>query len=586
ASQDGSGRTVSPRSAIFAAAAAALGCRPAACAATMQAPTSVAAREAADSIRVALAKIEAIINTSSELVNRKSRLGYLERELRRLLDQVHLVCRQFEETEESIRDEAMADPERLQIVDRLRPLVQALRTLEMATAGLCELGESVHFDVASLVDRLGNEAIRIRMVPLRQLFQKCPRMVRELGRKLGREVEFEYTGDDTEIDKVMLEQLEDPLVHMLRNAIDHGIEPPGDRLRAGKPPRGTIRLGASHRQGQVVIELSDDGAGMSAHDIGEKAAQVGLVTQERLREMSRDEVLGLIFAPGFSTRREVSEVSGRGVGMDVVRTNIGRLHGRVEIRTTVGQGSTFVLHLPLTLSIIHALVVVNGGATYCVPAGSILEALKVAPGVLEEIGGRTVMSHRGAVLPVATLAQVLGLPAGPLARDAVNLLVVAGARKRIGLLVDDIDCEVEIVIKPLGQLLRCVNNVSGATIRPRGDLAIVLDPDSLVTSANELWQAPTGAVVPRQAQPRIKTAHRSAVPTRAPILVVEDSVTSREMLVGILESAGFVPVIFVTNLDEGGRRDPRQVQEASCLVQKRDFEQETLIRKIRELLGE
>ncbi|MBI3889993.1 MAG: response regulator [Candidatus Wallbacteria bacterium] len=478
---------------------------------------------AASSIRVGLDKIDALVNLAGELVSRKSGLHSLVAEVRHLLDSLRAARLQREQTRpRSERSDAA----------RLQTLEHQLDRIGQRAQGLFDFSDAAVIEVCTLVDRLSEDAIKVRMLPLRDLFQKYPRMVRDLGRSLGRQVTIEIFGDETEIDKVMLEQLDDPLLHMLRNAIDHGIEPPDAREKAGKPGRGTLQLRAEHRQGRVVIELADDGAGMSAERIGAKAIAAGLVTKAQLDQMPEADIFEFIFAPGFTTKQEVTEISGRGVGMDVVRTNISRLQGHVEILSQQGKGTTFRLSLPLTISVIQAVTLRDWGNVYCLPAASVLEVLRVAPSELGRAGGRPVMTYRDSVLPVAWLHEVLGVPRREPGREGGSLCVVVlgGLNRRVGVVVETVESEQGIVIKPLGAILKSVPNVSGATVLARGDLAVVLDADGLIRAAGKARPA---------AAPEPAVASRASIRKAPRVLVVEDSVASRTVIANILEAAGY-----------------------------------------------
>ncbi|MBI4863941.1 MAG: Hpt domain-containing protein, partial [Candidatus Riflebacteria bacterium] len=366
------------------------------------------ARTQSESIRVSLHKIDDIVNTAGELSNRKSRLQRLKRDLRAILDDLRVCQRQAVRGGEESAAAPGAKKARAPVAGQPRMVEGVLGRLAEQIDRLFESTEVLDAELAGLVDRLSEEALRMRMLPLRHIFQKYPRMVREIARSLGREVGLEIEGDETEIDMVILEQLDDPLVHMLRNCVDHGVEPPQVRERAGKARRGRICLKAYHQQGQIVIEVGDDGAGMSAEAIGAKAVASGLVTEERLREMPERDVLEFIFAPGFTTKHEVTEISGRGVGMDVVRANLSRLQGQIEIRSHPGEGTTFLLRLPLTLSIVQCVMLQDRNSAYCIPARSVREVLQVSRDRVEPVGNGLAILYHNAILPVVPLREILG----------------------------------------------------------------------------------------------------------------------------------------------------------------------------------
>ncbi len=321
-------------------------------------------------------------------------------------------------------------------------------------------------------------AMAMRMVPVGQLFRRMTRLVRDLCKKNGKLAELEMTGEDVELDRTIVEELADPLVHMIRNSMDHGLENPAGRTAAGKPATGRIHLKASHQAGQIVIELSDDGRGLDRQKILDKAVSRGLI--ERDRVLSDAEVWQLIFEPGFSTAERVTDVSGRGVGMDVVRKHIHKLRGRIEISSTPGQGTRFVLKLPLTLAIIDGLVVVVGQERYIVPIFAVREMFKPAPEMIFSVEGRCEMALvRERLLPVVRLADALGVE--PRSREVCDGLLIVGEcqEKRFCLLVDELAGKQEVVIKSLGDTFRGIRGVAGGAILGDGRVGLILDLASL-----------------------------------------------------------------------------------------------------------
>jgi two-component system chemotaxis sensor kinase CheA len=329
------------------------------------------------------------------------------------------------------------------------------------------------------LDELQKGILEVRMVPLGQVFERLARLVRRLLREGGKEIDFELAGGDVELDKLIVEELSDPLMHLLRNAIDHGIESPEKRLALGKPKRGRVRLKAQSVGNHVVIELGDDGAGMDDERIRDEAVQRGILTSEKADAVDRRELLNLVFLPGFSTRRQVSELSGRGVGLDVVKTNIARLSGLIDIVSERGEGTTFVLTLPLTLAIIRALVVQASGRTYAVPLNSVVEIVAVKPSELRTVEHRQVLSVRGQTVPFVRLAQLFHLPLVPVEQHYVVL--VGLAQHRLGIAVDALIGQQDVVTKPLSPRLRDVPGLAGATDLGDRRAVLVLDVPSLVT---------------------------------------------------------------------------------------------------------
>ena len=319
--------------------------------------------------------------------------------------------------------------------------------------------------------------LNARLVPVAQVFDRFPRMVRDLLKRQGKEAEFVLEGREIELDRTILEEISDPLVHLLRNAVGHGMEPPEKREKAGKPRVGAIRLAARRERDQVIIEVSDDGRGMDPKRIAETAMMRGLVTLEDVEKMNEQEVLMLICHPRFSMAEEVTRVSGRGVGMDVVRKAVESLHGSLEILSTPGMGSTFRLRLPLTLAIVEALLVKVGPETYAIPASCIERAVAVEPHHIKPIQRHEVVMLDEA-LPLLRLDEVLQVPGG--GDDSRYVVVVERDHQRVGLLVDALSGQEEIVIKSLPGFLGKIKGLAGATILGGGKVVLILDVPNLV----------------------------------------------------------------------------------------------------------
>lgn len=317
-------------------------------------------------------------------------------------------------------------------------------------------------------------AMAMRMVPIGQLFRRMTRLVRDLARKSGKLAELELHGEDVELDRTIVEELHDPLVHMLRNSMDHGLEPPAEREARGKPAAGRIRLSASHQAGMIVIEISDDGRGLNRDKIFRKAVERGLVSADA--KLSDTEVFHLIFEPGFSTAEQVTDVSGRGVGMDVVRKHINRLRGRIEIVSSSGAGTTFLLKVPLTLAIIDGLIVAVGGERFIVPIFAVREMFKASPEQVFTVEGKGEMVMvRGRLLPLVRLASRLGV--APRSDDPCEGLMIVGesGSRVFCLLVDELAGKQEVVIKSLGPAFREAKGFAGGAILGDGRVGLILD---------------------------------------------------------------------------------------------------------------
>lgn len=332
--------------------------------------------------------------------------------------------------------------------------------------------------LARITSEVQRTAMGMRMIPIGQLFQRTGRLIRDLSRRAGKRVEFETEGADTDLDKTIAEELSDPLMHMVRNSIDHGIELPEDRLAAGKDPVAKVRLAAYHNGGQIVIEISDDGRGLDREKILRKAHKNGLVADGS--HMSDNEVFNLIFEPGFSTADQVTDISGRGVGMDVVRKHVQKLRGRIEIQSKPGQGATFFLKLPLTLAIIDGLVVGVGRERYIVPIFAVKELFRPTSETLSTIQGRDEMALvRGRLLPVVRLHQYFGVQ--PKSHDPCEgLLLVAECQEKLFcLLVDELAGKQEVVIKSLGETLKNIPGIAGGAILGDGRVGLILDMEGV-----------------------------------------------------------------------------------------------------------
>ncbi len=342
-------------------------------------------------------------------------------------------------------------------------------------------GQDLQREVRALqrrLDEMQKRVLDVRMVPLGQVFDKLARLMRRLVRESGKEVSFEVSGGDVELDKLIVEELSDPLMHLLRNALDHGTDRPELRFQQGKSARATIGLVARQQGNHVIIEVRDDGLGLDEGRIREVAVERGLVTAEQLEEMDRRELHNLVFRPGFSTRRDVSELSGRGVGLDVVKTNLQRLSGLIDITSLRGKGTTFTLTLPLTLAIIRALMVSVSGRIYAIPLNAVLEIVSVRTEAIRTIERREVIVVRGQTLPLIRLARVFGLPEE--AREVHFVVLIGLAQQRLGLAIDELLSQQDIVTKPLSGRLGGIPGISGATELGDRRAVLVLDIGALM----------------------------------------------------------------------------------------------------------
>ena len=332
--------------------------------------------------------------------------------------------------------------------------------------------------LSRITKELQHTSMALRMVPIKPTFQKAGRMVRDIAANLGKKVDFETSGEETELDRNVIELIGDPLVHMIRNAIDHGLESPEARIEAGKSATGTVRLGAFHQGGSIVIELSDDGKGLHTEKILEKAVERGIVSPDA--QMSKNEIENLIFAAGFSTAESVTDLSGRGVGMDVVRRNIENLRGSVEVSSEYGHGTTFQIKLPLTMAIIDGLIVRVGEERFILPTPTIKVAMKPDADQLSKIQGNVeVIELRGKTLPIIRLHEQFNIPEAKNDLTDGILVIIETIGRPIALFVDEMISKQEVVIKNLGSLVGRIQGVAGGAILGDGSIALILDPASL-----------------------------------------------------------------------------------------------------------
>jgi two-component system chemotaxis sensor kinase CheA len=366
-----------------------------------------------------------------------------------------------------------------------------------------------------LTTELQEGVMKTRMQPIGNVWNKFPRIVRDLAYACGKEVALELDGTETELDRTIIEAIKDPLTHAVRNAVDHGLETAAKRVAAGKPGTGRLLLRAFHEGGQVNIEVSDDGAGLDVERIRARAIERGLVSSDRAARMSEREVIALIFQPGFSTAEKITNVSGRGVGMDVVKTNIEKIGGTVDISTRRGHGTTLKIKISLTLAIIPALIVTSRRERFAIPQVSLLELVRLegeqARRGIERLHGTTVYRLRGSLLPLVFLNRTLELEDSETNDDAVNIVVLQADDRQFGLVVDGISDTEEIVVKPLGKELKGITTFAGATIMGDGRVALILDVLGIAQRANVISASRERAIVEKTAAVSSKDEAREAL---------------------------------------------------------------------------
>lgn len=374
------------------------------------------------------------------------------------------------------------------LMNQVSELIIAKNGLVSVTGTLSSQDQSFNEQIEYLeriTTNLHESVMKVRMVPIESVVNRFPRMIRDLSKKLNKEMELIMTGEDTELDRTVIDEIGDPLMHMLRNAADHGLESTIDRLKLGKPQVGTIRLDAYQDGNNVTIEVSDDGAGVDVEKIKRKALEKGQITEEQAEYMTEKEAIDLLFMPAFSTAEKISDVSGRGVGLDVVKNKIEGLGGDVEVVTKLGEGTTFIVRLPLTLAIIQALMVEVSGEKYALPLNSIVTVEEILPEDIRYVHTKEVINLRGSVIPLVRLNEVLDIDPIEKDEDAIEdegeiVVIVKKGDKQAGLVIDKLLGQQEIVIKSLGKYIHVPKMISGATILGNGEVALIIDSNTLV----------------------------------------------------------------------------------------------------------
>jgi len=488
-------------------------------------------------VRVSTHKLDALANLASDMIVNLHRYEAVAASVRRAV----WAARQQRRAWQRLRDELSslqpkADGQADQ--DETTRFSEWLRQCDQATAALLSelerLARRLSLETARVgtsTRRLEEEVLSVRMQPVSTLFRTFPRAVRDIAKQLGRSVRLTTEGGETELDRKILEAIRDPLLHLVRNAVWHGIESPSEREAAGKKPEGLIRLKAWQQGGQVFIEVADDGRGIDPAAVRDAAVAKGVVDRQTAQLLGRDECLRLIFEPGFSTSRTASDIAGRGVGLDVVKSSVEEMRGEVRVASEVGQGTAITLVLPLTLAVARALLVRCGSNKLAVPSASVELTLKLKPGDLQRVAGKRAVVIRNAAVPVLPLSRVLwsDRTGGTGQTPSLYLVVVAHSQQRFGFLVDELIGEQEIVVKPLNAPVRRVPNLAGAAVLGEGDVVLVLHVPEVVAAARTLVLGETGR------EPASASDDRST----KRVLVVEDSPTARDIERNLLEAEGY-----------------------------------------------
>ncbi|MBU1276508.1 MAG: response regulator [Proteobacteria bacterium] len=483
-------------------------------------------------VRVNVKKLDALMEGMVELLVARMRPAHRLSELkqmRRRLVAWETHWRQVRGNYNQLRRRKTSDPHLLALLDYVALSEESLRALNDAATRMTKGMTADTRQLSLLTDEMQLNVHRVRMQPLSSLFSLFPRMVRDLARQAGKQVELVLRGEDTEVDRQVLEAMKDPITHLLRNAVDHGIEMPDQRARKGKRATGRIELSASQQGGLVLLEVKDDGAGIDLDKVRDVACSQGLLDADQSRDLDGEACRELLFCSGFSTKDQVDELSGRGVGLDAVKSGVESLQGQVRFNSAAGQGTSFTMMLPLTLATTKTLLLSVGATTVAIPASSV-ERIHLIPS--ERVGsveGKSVVELGGRTLPLVSMAQVLELSPehAPEAKDKIVAVAMGLAERRAAFAVDGLRGTQEVVVKNLGRQLKKVRNVEGAAVLGSGEVIVVLNVADLLASAQ------------RGASVSTRVASKDVKKEAPLVLVVDDSITTRTLEKNILETAGY-----------------------------------------------
>lgn len=339
-----------------------------------------------------------------------------------------------------------------------------------------DMNEAIEY-LERITTNLHDAVMKVRMVPIERVFNRFPRMVRDLSKELDKEINLEMLGEETEVDRTVIDEIGDPLIHLIRNSIDHGIEHPDERIELGKNKIGTVKLKSYPDGNNVVIEVEDDGKGIDHEVIKRKSIEKEIIDEESAEKLTKDELIALLFKAGFSTTDSISDVSGRGVGLDVVKSKIESINGSIEVETFEGKGTKFIIRIPLTLAIIQALLIKLDEEIYAIPLSSISEITSIEEEEIREIQGQEIILYRNSTLPIVRVNRLMGIEDSYM--DELTVVIVKKGDKQAGLIVHELIGQQEIVIKPLGKFLANIKYLAGATILGNGKISLILDVNSL-----------------------------------------------------------------------------------------------------------
>jgi chemotaxis protein histidine kinase CheA len=487
-----------------------------------------------ETIRVAISKLDVLLNLTSEMVINKIRFNHLLETLKELKNLTVTQLFFFDQAKERMASvQERTFPEFAQI-DKLGQMIR-----ERANELFKEYSGSTS-RLSTVVSDLDHVVMDVRMLPVSTVFDTFPRLVRDLSREANKEVHLEIRGGDTGLDKMILEEIKDPLLHLIRNCIDHGIELPQDRINAGKMRTGKIILSAAHEAGRIVIRIEDDGKGIDSNKVKQSALHKKVITAQEAEKLSDKEALYLIFLAGFSTKEIITDVSGRGVGLDVVKKNIEKMKGTITVQSDLGKGTVFTMMLPLTLATIHAMIIRVGSEIFAIPTITIEETVRVELHDIKTVVDKDVIVVNGKHIPVVRLASALDLKSVGTKKaitDKLPIIILNVDEIRIGFLVDELISEEEVVIKNLGDYLKGIPNTAGATILGEGEVVIILNVSEMIKLAKSVKETHLLEDIKDEQHPTYS------------ILVVDDASVLRELEKSMLETAGYAVDLAVDGVD-------------------------------------
>ncbi len=491
-------------------------------------------------LKVSLSRIDKLLYLIGEvLIQRMNSRGRLS-QVKRILRGIKEIQRCVSNLKESMQEnDPLPIKERVKLLSQWEAILERLRE---ESKGLYDQISHEVFHLDPIIDQLQTRARELKMIPLSTIFEGFPRMVRDIASQQGKEIRLLISGEETELDKKVIERIKSSLIHLLRNAIDHGIEDPQNRESIGKPRQGTIKISATNEGDRVVLSIEDDGKGIDLEEVKKNVLRKGLLREEELLRMTEKEILDLVFLPGYSSSPLVTELSGRGMGLDIVMQEITRLSGRVSLETQKGRGTRFTLSLPLSIAILRALLVRVGGSHFFLPIPSVITVLRTTRETISTINGRMSISIEDRLVPLIDLKRVLGMKwiweESKTKEEMFWVVIVSNFRREVGLIVEEVLGDEEVFLKSLGKHLGKIKFVSGAVVRMDGEVVLVLDVEDFLTFRSYLvdsMEAEGSTLRPEQ--------------KRARILVVEDTFSTRELERSILENHGYLVDTAVDGLD-------------------------------------